>query len=219
MDQEEEEIDRQRAAGCPDSELLVGFGGGSGSQVSERVVGPAGGSGSPISVSEPVQSWVMQQSAQELAACLGAEPCLEAKKLDESIEEMLIRLDEFCAMLEMIRSDSSQILDENVPKLKAMALEMKKEYAKIDKMETFVKMVGQNAATLEQQVIQAEKDYGNLPHGVRRLLLSINAPSFLNKKCSCPKQQNTRYELPSLYRTEAYFPESSDRPYFSKPKT
>ncbi|XP_072412646.1 uncharacterized protein [Chiloscyllium punctatum] len=167
MDQEEEEIDRQRAAGRPDSELLVGFGGGSGSPVSEPVVGPSGGSGSgsPISVSEPVQSWVMQQSAQELAACLGAEPCLEgnqtwtqysrrglinvlynlnmmsqhldskAKKLDESIEEMLIRLDEFCAMLEMIRSDSSQILDENVPKLKAKALEMKKVYAKIDKME------------------------------------------------------------------------------------
>ncbi|XP_043566202.1 breast carcinoma-amplified sequence 4-like [Chiloscyllium plagiosum] len=218
MDQEEE-IDRRQAAACPDSELLVGFGRGSGSPVSELVVGPSSGSGSPISVSEPVQSWVMQQSAQELAACLGAEPCLEAKKLDESIEEMLIRLDEFCAMLEMIRSDSSQILDENVPKLKAKALEMKKVYAKIDKMETFVKMVGQNAATLEQQVIQAEKDCGNLPHGVRRLLLSISAPSFLNKKCSCPKQQNTRYELPSLYRTEAYFPESSDTPYFSKPKT
>ncbi|XP_078092585.1 biogenesis of lysosome-related organelles complex 1 subunit 4-like [Mustelus asterias] len=182
---------------------------------------PARGSRSPDSgpVAGPVQGWVMQQGAQELAASLKADPRLEAKELDESIEEMLIRLDEFCAMLDMIRNDSSQILDENVPKIKIKALEMKKVYAKIDKMETFVKMVGQNAATLEQQVIQAEKDCGNLPHAVRKLLHSINAPSFLNKKGSSYNQQNSTYELPNLYRTEAYFPESSNRTYFSKSNT
>ncbi|XP_078411470.1 biogenesis of lysosome-related organelles complex 1 subunit 4-like isoform X3 [Cetorhinus maximus] len=200
-----------------------------GSSDSGPVDRPAGGSGSPDSgpvdrpavecMAGPVQGWVMQQGAQELAAGLKADPCLEAKELDESIEEMLIRLDEFCAMLDMIRNDSSQILDENVPKIKIKALEMKKVYAKIDKMETFVKMVGQNAAILEQQVIQAEKDCGNLPRAVRKLLHSISAPSFLNKKGSCYNQQNSTYELPNLYRTEAYFPESSEGTYFSKPNT
>ncbi|XP_048406228.1 breast carcinoma-amplified sequence 4-like [Stegostoma tigrinum] len=215
----DQEVDKRRAAGSSGSELVIGPDEGGGSPGSGPSVGPAGGSRSPGSEMEPVQSLVMQESAQELAASLGADPCPEVKKLDESIEEMLIRLDEFCAMLEMIRSDSSQILDENVPKLKVKALEMKNVYAKIDKMETFVKMVGQNAATLEQQVIQAEKDCGNLPYAVRRFLHSISAPSFLNKKCSSPKQENTMYELPRLYRTEVYFPKSSNGTYFSKPKT
>ncbi|XP_067904279.1 biogenesis of lysosome-related organelles complex 1 subunit 4-like isoform X2 [Heterodontus francisci] len=210
--------------GRPDLEPVDRPAGGYGSLDLEPVGRPAGGYGSPDlePVDRPagaVHSWVMQQGAQELAACLRADPCLEAKELDESIEEMLIRLDEFCGMLDMIRNDSSQILDENVPKIKVKALEMKKVYAKIDKMETFVKMVGQNAATLEQQVIQAEKDCGNLPHTVRKLLHSISAPSFLNKKRSCLNQQNSTYELPNLYRTEAYFPESFDGAYFSKPNT
>ncbi|XP_041060908.1 biogenesis of lysosome-related organelles complex 1 subunit 4-like [Carcharodon carcharias] len=214
-------------SGSPDSGPVDRPAGGSSD--SGPVDRPAGESGSPESgpvdrpavecMAGPVQGWVMQQSAQELAAGLKADPCLEAKELDESIEEMLIRLDEFCAMLDMIRNDSSQILDENVPKIKIKALEMKKVYAKIDKMETFVKMVGQNAAILEQQVIQAEKDCGNLPGAVRKLLHSISAPSFLNKKSSCYNQQNSTYELPNLYRTEAYFPESSDGTYFSKPNT
>ncbi|XP_078411468.1 biogenesis of lysosome-related organelles complex 1 subunit 4-like isoform X1 [Cetorhinus maximus] len=216
-------------SGSPDSGPVDRPAGGSGSPDSGPVDRPAGGSGSPDlgpvdrpaveCMAGPVQGWVMQQGAQELAAGLKADPCLEAKELDESIEEMLIRLDEFCAMLDMIRNDSSQILDENVPKIKIKALEMKKVYAKIDKMETFVKMVGQNAAILEQQVIQAEKDCGNLPRAVRKLLHSISAPSFLNKKGSCYNQQNSTYELPNLYRTEAYFPESSEGTYFSKPNT
>uniref|UniRef100_UPI00398ECABB biogenesis of lysosome-related organelles complex 1 subunit 4-like n=1 Tax=Pristiophorus japonicus TaxID=55135 RepID=UPI00398ECABB len=217
------------ASGSPGSEPAAGgsgSGSGSGSPSSEPV---AGGSGSPGSepahtpagqcVAGAMQSWVVRQGAQELAACLRADPCREAKELDDSIEEMLIRLDEFCGMLDMIRNDSSQILDENVPKIKDKALEMKKVYAKIDKMETFVKMVGQNAATLEEQVVQAEKDCGNLSHTVRKLLHSISAPSFLNKKRSCPNQQNSTYELPNLYRTEAYFPVSPDKAYFNKPNT
>ncbi|XP_078411469.1 uncharacterized protein LOC144688588 isoform X2 [Cetorhinus maximus] len=192
-------------SGSPDSGPVDRPAGGSGSPDSGPVDRPAGGSGSPDlgpvdrpaveCMAGPVQGWVMQQGAQELAAGLKADPCLE------------------------IRNDSSQILDENVPKIKIKALEMKKVYAKIDKMETFVKMVGQNAAILEQQVIQAEKDCGNLPRAVRKLLHSISAPSFLNKKGSCYNQQNSTYELPNLYRTEAYFPESSEGTYFSKPNT
>ncbi|XP_038659072.1 breast carcinoma-amplified sequence 4-like [Scyliorhinus canicula] len=229
---EEMELCLQRAtggSGRPDSGPADGPAGGSERPDSGPADGPAGGSGRPDSgsvdgpagpcVSGPVQGWVMQQDAQELAAFLKADPCLEAKELDESIEEMFIRLDEFCAMLDMIRNDSSQILNENVPKMKIKALEMKKVYTKIDKMESFVKMVGLNAATLEQQVIQAEKDCGNLPHAVRKLLHSISVPSFLNKKGSCYNQQNSTYELPNLYRSEAYFPESSGGTYFNKPNT
>ncbi|XP_078275124.1 biogenesis of lysosome-related organelles complex 1 subunit 4-like isoform X1 [Rhinoraja longicauda] len=188
-------------------------------------VSPDGMSGSPVSPTgwsadpQPVspaaemQNWVVRQDAQQLAASLRADPCSEAKELEESIEEMLIRLDEFCGMLDMIRNDSSQILDENIPKIKVKALEMKEVYAKIDKMEIFVKMVEQSAATLEEQVVQAEKDCSNLSRGVCKFLHSINAP-FVNKKQNFLSQQNLTYDLPNLYRTEAYFPANPNRTFF-----
>ncbi|XP_059836481.1 uncharacterized protein LOC132399767 isoform X3 [Hypanus sabinus] len=162
-----------------------------------------------------MQSWVMQQDVQMVSASLKVDPCREAKELTESIEEMLIRLDEFCGMLDMIRNDSSQILDESIPKLKVKALEMKEVYSKIDKMEIFVKMVEQSAAMLEEQVIQAEKDCGSVSRGVCRFLHSINAP-FLNKKRNCISQQNLAYELPNLYRTEACFPANHNRTFFKQ---
>ncbi|XP_059836480.1 swi5-dependent recombination DNA repair protein 1 homolog isoform X2 [Hypanus sabinus] len=161
-----------------------------------------------------MQSWVMQQDVQMVSASLKVDPCREAKELTESIEEMLIRLDEFCGMLDMIRNDSSQILDESIPKLKVKALEMKEVYSKIDKMEIFVKMVEQSAAMLEEQVIQAEKDCGSVSRGVCRFLHSINAP-FLNKR-NCISQQNLAYELPNLYRTEACFPANHNRTFFKQ---
>ncbi|XP_042197849.1 biogenesis of lysosome-related organelles complex 1 subunit 4 isoform X2 [Callorhinchus milii] len=145
-----------------------------------------------------------QVLAREVAACLLAEPRSEAQELDESVEEMLIRLDEFCGMLDMIRNDTSQILSEDIPNTKVKA---------------FVKMVGQNAAMLEEQVVRAEKDYGNFPCGVCKLLHSISTPAFLHKKRTFLNQQSSTYELPNLYRSEDYFPGSSNPGYLKKPNT
>ncbi|XP_023598733.1 breast carcinoma-amplified sequence 4 isoform X2 [Trichechus manatus latirostris] len=102
---------------------------------------------------EPVRS-----GARELALFLTPEPGAEAKEVEEAIEEMLLRLEEFCSLTDMIRNDTSQILEENIPLLKAKVTEMSGVYAKVDQLER----------------------------------LSTPAPR--------------RYELPTLYRTEDYFP-------------
>uniref|UniRef100_A0A8C0HDN3 Breast carcinoma amplified sequence 4 n=1 Tax=Chelonoidis abingdonii TaxID=106734 RepID=A0A8C0HDN3_CHEAB len=57
------------------------------------------------------------------------------KEVEETIEEMLIRLDEFCGVTDVIRSDTSQILDETIPLIKAKVVEMNNIYAKVDKLE------------------------------------------------------------------------------------
>nr|XP_023394493.1 breast carcinoma-amplified sequence 4 isoform X3 [Loxodonta africana] len=82
----------------------------------------------------------------------------QAKVVEEAIEGMLLRLEEFCSLTDMIRSDTSQILEENIPLLKAKVTEMSSIYAKVDRLEK----------------------------------LSTPAPP--------------PYELPTLYRTEDYFP-------------
>ncbi|EMP35765.1 Breast carcinoma-amplified sequence 4 [Chelonia mydas] len=104
------------------------------------------------------------------------------KEVEETIEEMLIRLDEFCGMTDVIRSDTSQILDETIPLIKAKVVEMNNIYAKVDKLEAFVKMVGRHVSFLEEQVLQAEGNHNTVSHAVRKLLQSAAIPSFKNQK-------------------------------------
>uniref|UniRef100_A0A670XTD9 Breast carcinoma amplified sequence 4 n=1 Tax=Pseudonaja textilis TaxID=8673 RepID=A0A670XTD9_PSETE len=59
----------------------------------------------------------------------------QMKEIEECIEEMLIRLDEFCAMTDMIRSDTSNLLEEMIPFIKAKVSEMNNVYTKVDKLE------------------------------------------------------------------------------------
>ncbi|PNJ19443.1 BCAS4 isoform 3 [Pongo abelii] len=102
-----------------------------------------------------------------------------------------------------IRSDTSQILEENIPVLKAKLTEMRGIYAKVDRLEAFVKMVGHHVAFLEADVLQAERDHGAFPQALRRWLGSAGLLSFRNKS-SAPVP--VMYKLPTLYRTEDYFP-------------
>ncbi|KAM9064603.1 breast carcinoma-amplified sequence 4 isoform 1-T1 [Sarcophilus harrisii] len=149
------------------------------------------------------QSEPLHNGAQELALFLTPEPGAEVKEVEANIEDMLLRLEEFCGLTDMIRNDTSKILDENIPLVKAKVMEMNGIYTKVEKLEAFVKMVGHHVSFLEAQVLQAEKDYGTFPHSIRKWLQSTSLPAFRNKQ-STPVPQ--MYELPTLYRTEDYFP-------------
>ncbi|XP_074868356.1 breast carcinoma-amplified sequence 4 isoform X1 [Carettochelys insculpta] len=118
--------------------------------------------------------------AQRFALRLPPEPGEEVKEVEETIEEMLIRLDEFCGVTDVIRSDTSRILDETIPVIKAKVVEMNIIYAKVDKLEAFVKMVGHHVSFLEEQVLQAEREHNFVSHAVRRILQSAAIPSFKN---------------------------------------
>uniref|UniRef100_A0A8C0SBS4 Breast carcinoma amplified sequence 4 n=1 Tax=Canis lupus familiaris TaxID=9615 RepID=A0A8C0SBS4_CANLF len=103
-----------------------------------------------------------------------------AKEVEETIEGMLLRLEEFCSLTDMIRSDTSQILEENIPLLQAKVTEMRGIYARVDQLEAFVKMVGHHVSLLEAHVLQAERDHGAFSRALRRWLGSTGLPSFGN---------------------------------------
>ncbi|XP_006881816.1 PREDICTED: breast carcinoma-amplified sequence 4 [Elephantulus edwardii] len=145
----------------------------------------------------------LRSGARELALFLTPEPGAEAKEVEETIEGMLLRLEEFCSLTDMIRTDTLQILEENIPLLKAKVTEVSGIYAKVDRLEAFVKMVGHHVAFLEAHVLQAERDHGAFPQALRRWLGCPGLGSF-KSKLSTPV--SPPYELPKLYRTEDYFP-------------
>ncbi|XP_039377746.1 biogenesis of lysosome-related organelles complex 1 subunit 4 isoform X1 [Mauremys reevesii] len=142
----------------------------------------------------------------------GLDFCAQIESLDKSLEDLLTRVDEFVGMLDMIRSESSQVVNESVPQIHTKATEMRHIYRKIDKLEAFVKMVGNNVAGLEEQVTKAETDLGTFPNTFKKFLHTISVPSFLNKSSSS-RQHQTLYEPPALFKTEDYFPCLSEPPY------
>nr|XP_056710744.1 biogenesis of lysosome-related organelles complex 1 subunit 4 [Euleptes europaea] len=160
---------------------------------------------------------LLRAATADYAACLlqpldrGASAG-QIRTLDKSLEDLLTRVDEFVGMLDMIRNDSSQIVNESLPHIHAKAMEMRQLYRKIDKLEVFVKMVGNRVAGMEEHIAKAEADLGTFPNTFKKLLHTINVPSFLNKSSpSRPKQ--SLYEPPDLFRTEDYFPSMRETQY------
>lgn len=150
---------------------------------------------------------VLRQAALQYSSYIRATAGEEILCLEKSLEEMLTRVDEFVGMLDMIRNDTSQVVNENLPKIQQKSDEMRQIYRRIDQLEAFVKMVGANVCAMEEQVTQAEAELGTLPSAFKKILRTMAAPGFLNKQGSprrpAPLQ---RQQVPSVFRTDDYFP-------------
>ncbi|XP_029920274.1 biogenesis of lysosome-related organelles complex 1 subunit 4 [Myripristis murdjan] len=149
---------------------------------------------------------VLSYTARSYSSYIRATAGEEILCLEKSLEEMLTRVDEFVGMLDMIRNDTSQIVNENLPQIQQKSDEMRQIYRRIDKLEAFVKMVGANVSAMEEQVTQAEGELGTLPSAFKKILRTMTVPGFLNKPAS-PRRpaSHQRQEIPSVFRTDDYF--------------
>ncbi|XP_030268050.1 biogenesis of lysosome-related organelles complex 1 subunit 4 [Sparus aurata] len=149
---------------------------------------------------------VLRHTALSYSSYIRATAGEEILCLEKSLDEMLTRVDEFVGMLDMIRNDTSQIVNENLPQIQQKSDEMRQIYRRIDKLEAFVKMVGANVNAMEEQVTQAEGELGTLPGAFKKILRTMSVPGFLNKPASprrpAPRQ---RQDIPSVFRTDDYF--------------
>ncbi|XP_018421885.1 PREDICTED: breast carcinoma-amplified sequence 4 [Nanorana parkeri] len=157
----------------------------------QEMPGPA-----PVTQEDPALT-----DSQHYAQLFTADTGTEAQGLENAIEEMLVRLDEFCAMVDMVRNESSLILEDKIPAMKCQVEELNKIYKRVDKLEAFVKMVAHHVSFMEEEVTRAERNHLPLPQAFHRILSGASIPPFLRQGV---KKQNT-YELPKLYRTEDYF--------------
>ncbi|KAL0962210.1 hypothetical protein UPYG_G00337140 [Umbra pygmaea] len=145
---------------------------------------------------------ILKQTALSYSSYIRSTAVDEILCLEKSLEEMLTRVDEFVGMLDMIRNDTSQIVNENLPQIHRKSDEMRQIYRKIDKLDELVKTVGANINAMEDQVTQAEGEQGTLPGAFRKIFRTMNVPGFLNKPASPRRQQQ---ELPPVFRTDDYF--------------
>ncbi|XP_058878297.1 biogenesis of lysosome-related organelles complex 1 subunit 4-like isoform X1 [Acipenser ruthenus] len=145
---------------------------------------------------------LLERTAKSYSSYLKANVGEDVESLEKSLEEMLTRVDEFVGMLDMIRNDTSQVVNDSLPQIHRKSEEMRKIYTKIDKLDAFVKMVGHNVTVMEEQVTQAESDLGTFPSAFKKIFRTIAVPAFLNKTTS---RQQPQQEPPPVFRTEDYF--------------
>ncbi|XP_077348431.1 biogenesis of lysosome-related organelles complex 1 subunit 4 [Lithobates pipiens] len=135
----------------------------------------------------------------------------EIENLEKSLEDLLVRVDEFVGMLDMIRNDTSQVVNEKVPQIYTKAAEMRKLYQKIDLLEAFVKKVGGDVALMEEQVTHAETNLGTFPNPLKKIFQNLSASPLFSptKAASSPRTHQVRHEPPTVFKTEDFFPTSS----------
>nr|XP_009932208.1 PREDICTED: breast carcinoma-amplified sequence 4 [Opisthocomus hoazin] len=117
------------------------------------------------------------------------------KEVEETIDELLGRLDEFCGITDAIRSDTSEILDETIPLIKDKVVEMNHVYAKVDKLEAFVKMVAHHVSFLEEQVLEAEKSHGTFLNTVCNLFPCVTISSFKNQPMEASVAEEVQFSF------------------------
>ncbi|XP_075684511.1 biogenesis of lysosome-related organelles complex 1 subunit 4-like isoform X3 [Rhinoderma darwinii] len=159
--------------------------------------------------------------SQSHSVCSGAsvgllndEELVASQSCDEVLKSTTAQLSTYLLPAQQsseIRNDTSQVVNEKVPQIYTKAAEMRKLYQKIDLLEAFVKRVGSNVAQMEEQVTQAETNLGTFPNPLKKIFQNISSSPLFSpsKVTSSPRAQPRRYEPPTLFKTEDYFPSSS----------
>ncbi|XP_035678438.1 biogenesis of lysosome-related organelles complex 1 subunit 4-like [Branchiostoma floridae] len=153
---------------------------------------------------------VLEQTCADYSLYLDVDTDKERKMIEDSIEEMLTHLDEFCGVIDMVRSESNLALNKTLPELYERSLEIRKTYERIDQLEAFVNVVRRNVNMMEELVNQAERDYSSL-NSIKSLFTNIKMPIFAPKKPVAPKpEQRKKFVPPEIFKTDDFFPPKED---------
>ncbi|XP_014467645.1 PREDICTED: biogenesis of lysosome-related organelles complex 1 subunit 4 [Dinoponera quadriceps] len=126
----------------------------------------------------------------------------QMKDFRDIIEDTLIRLEEFQSIVAMVKSESTECMQQHLPKLQYMKDGMANLRKRIDALEHVVAMVNMNLNALEAAVDKTEAELGVSD----RLFGMLNPLSFF-KKTQEPVATGTVpiYKSPPIYKSDDYF--------------
>ncbi|XP_065090134.1 uncharacterized protein LOC135711266 [Ochlerotatus camptorhynchus] len=130
----------------------------------------------------------------------------EILPIGTSIEEMLLRMEEFENILELVKEESSLAVQQNIPRIAAMKPEFDSLCDRLDALERFVAMVSKNLDVVERQVQIAEEELDIPDKTINVLLKSLNIfgkPKPTEKQTN--RNANGMYDPPAIFKTDNYF--------------
>ncbi|KAL3858594.1 hypothetical protein ACJMK2_008866 [Sinanodonta woodiana] len=153
---------------------------------------------------ETAENENVEKSIRELAKgysdFLDIDSSREQQKFNDSIEEMLTKLEEFSGLVDMIRSDTSLCMNKTLPLIKEKCDGMKKIFTRIDRLEAFAAFLRERLKVMEECVNKAESEMGSLS-GIKKMFSSLISPKKLQ-----PKGKESKFEFitPEIFVTEEH---------------
>ena len=145
---------------------------------------------------------ILQHLATDYAQYITPRTKPDVQALDDSIDELLTKLDEYCGLVDIVRSDTTLCLNRTLPEIQKKSEAMKDVFKRVDQLEVFVGMVKAQVATVEGLLDQAESEMSTST--VKKFLSAV---SLFGRK-SQPKTERhlSKFEPPELFKTEDFFP-------------
>ena len=145
---------------------------------------------------------VVEELAKDYASYAKLDLSNQMKSFHDTIEDVMMRLEEFQSIIEMVQSESSQCMEQHIPRLQDMQQEVINLCRRIDALEHVIAMANVNLTTLEAAVDNAEAELGISD----RLFGMLNPLSFF-KKAQEPMVPSKlpAFEPPTIYRSDDYF--------------
>ncbi|XP_053688464.1 biogenesis of lysosome-related organelles complex 1 subunit 4-like [Sabethes cyaneus] len=131
----------------------------------------------------------------------------EILPISARIDEMLLRMEEFENLLELIKEESLATSQQNIPRILQLKPELDSLCERLDQLEKFVVIVTKNLDSVERQVQIAEEELDIPDKTINVLLKSLN---IFGKSKPAERQTNRNpssgmYEAPIIFKTENYF--------------
>ncbi|KAL0279898.1 UNVERIFIED_CONTAM: hypothetical protein PYX00_001361 [Menopon gallinae] len=132
----------------------------------------------------------------------------ELQNVQDTIDDMLTRLDEFENLVNMVRTDGQLCVDLSIPQILKCKQTLDCLCGRIDNLEQFVNRVKSDMEIVESQVEEAEQDVGQNVRSFK----NIFKPLFFQSAETPPRRsgRTPTYEPPTLFSTSSYFTPEED---------
>jgi len=157
---------------------------------------------------ERITEDIEAQLVEDFKSFLTVDVSKQTEEIEALISGVLAKLEEFCQVIENIRTESKDVLFTIAPVLHERCQEVKPLFQKIDQLEKFIAVVHKAVEDAEEKVKTAEKELGS--KNIKKILHNVPVPKFLQRKKEIQpylkKEVHSRdYEKPTGFKTEDFF--------------
>lgn len=132
------------------------------------------------------------------------------QNVEETVEDMLTRLDEFENLVNMVRTDGEFCVDISIPQVLYCKKKLELLCDRIDRLEQFVNHVKADVDSVEIKVEEAEAEVGQNVGKFKNIFKPLFFKKPLAESSSKKCGRTPTYEAPSLFATSNFFPQSED---------
>ena len=150
----------------------------------------------------------LKRVSTDLASFVDIDNSKQIDDVEKVIDGLLAKLEEYCSVIDQIRSESKDVLFTTAPILYERCKELQPIFDKIDHLEKFMAVVKDCVEDTEEKVNTAEKELGS--KNIKKILKSVPMPKFFLQKKSIQPYLKTdvrpsNYVPPKLFKTEDFF--------------